>query len=88
VLGRPIQQVREPLHANARGAALLAALALGHLTVDEIPAKAPIQKTFEPNPQHAALYAKLFREFVNLYKSNRRIHARLNGHKSDADKRG
>ncbi|MFN8487387.1 MAG: FGGY-family carbohydrate kinase [Caldilineaceae bacterium] len=81
VLGRPIQQMREPLHANARGAALLAAVALGQLTVNEIPAKAPIQKTFEPNPQHAALYAKLFREFVNLYKSNRRIHARLNGHK-------
>ncbi|HZH77772.1 MAG TPA: FGGY-family carbohydrate kinase [Archangium sp.] len=78
VLDRRIQQVDEPVMANARGAAFQAAVALGHLTVDEIPSLVPIANTFEPNPQNRALYDELFREFVNLYKSNKAIFARLN----------
>jgi xylulokinase len=78
VLGRRIQQVDEPVLANARGAAFQAAVALGHLTVDEIPSLVPIAHTYEPNSQHHGLYDELFREFVNLYKSNKAIFARLN----------
>jgi xylulokinase len=78
ILNRRIQQVDEPVLANARGAAFQAAVALGHLTVDEIPSLVPIANTFEPNPQHRALYDELFGEFVNLYKSNKAIFARLN----------
>ena len=78
VLDRRIQQVDEPVLANARGAAFQAALALGHLTVDEIPSLVPVAHTFEPNPQNRGLYDELFREFVNLYKSNKAIFARLN----------
>jgi xylulokinase len=78
VLGRRIQQVDEPVLANARGAAFQAAVALGHLTVDEIPSLVPIAHTYEPDPQHHGLYDELFREFVNLYKSNKAIFARLN----------
>ena len=36
VMDREIRQVEHPIRANARGAALLAALALGHSTVEEI----------------------------------------------------
>ncbi|OJT19819.1 xylulose kinase [Archangium sp. Cb G35] len=78
VLDRRIQQVDEPVLANARGAAFQAALALGHLTVDEIPSLVPVANTFEPNPQNRGLYDELFGEFVNLYKSNKAIFARLN----------
>jgi xylulokinase len=78
VLDRRIQQVDEPVLANARGAAFQAAVALGHLTVDEIPSLVPIANTFEPNPKNRGLYDELFREFVNLYKSNKAIFARLN----------
>jgi xylulokinase len=78
VLDRRIQQVDEPVLANARGAAFQAAVALGHLTVDEIPSLVPIANTFEPNPKNRVLYDELFREFVNLYKNNKAIFARLN----------
>jgi xylulokinase len=78
ILNRRIQQVDEPVLANARGAAFQAAVALGHLTVDEIPSLVPIANTFEPNPQNRGLYDELFGEFVNLYKSNKAIFARLN----------
>ncbi|WP_241759483.1 xylulokinase [Pyxidicoccus parkwayensis] len=78
VLGRTIQQVDEPVLANARGAAFQAAVALGQLTVDEIPALVPIARTYEPDPKNRVLYDELFREFVNLYKANKAIFARLN----------
>ena len=78
VLDRRIQQVDEPVLANARGAAFQAALALGHLTVDEIPSLVPIARTFEPNPQNRALYDELFGAFLTLYKTNKALFARLN----------
>ncbi|HZI12264.1 MAG TPA: FGGY-family carbohydrate kinase [Myxococcus sp.] len=78
VLGRTILQVDEPVLANARGAAFQAAVALGHLKVEEIPALVPVARTYEPDPKNRALYDELFREFVNLYKANKAIFARLN----------
>lgn len=78
VLGRVIQQVDEPVLANARGAAFQAAVALGELKVEEIPSLVPIARTFEPDPANRELYDELFGEFVNLYKSNKAIFARLN----------
>ncbi|ATB28824.1 xylulokinase [Melittangium boletus] len=78
VLDRRIQQVDEPVLANARGAAFQAAVALGRLTVEDIPALVPIAETFEPNPRNRALYDELFGEFLHLYKSNKAIFARLN----------
>jgi len=78
VLDRPIHQVDEPVMANARGAAFQAGLALGRLSVSEISGLVPIAGTYSPNPQHRGLYDELFGEFLNLYKSNKAIFARLN----------
>ncbi len=78
VLGRRIQQVDEPVLANARGAAFQAAVALGHLKVEEIPSLVGVAHTYEPDPKNRELYDELFREFVNLYKCNKAIFARLN----------
>ncbi|MET0406650.1 MAG: FGGY-family carbohydrate kinase, partial [Cystobacter sp.] len=82
VLDRAIQQVDEPVLANTRGAAFQAAVALGRLTVDEIPSLVPVAQTFEPNPRNRALYDELFGEFINLYKNNKAIFARLNRSRS------
>jgi xylulokinase len=35
-------------------------------------------RTFQPNPANRAVYDTQFREFLNLYKATRKIHARLN----------
>jgi xylulokinase len=78
VLNRPIRQVAEPIHANARGVAFLAAVALGHGTFDDIPNRIRIANTYQPNPANRKIYDELFGEFVNIYKRNKRIHARLN----------
>lgn len=79
VCDRVIRQVAEPQHANARGAAFVAWLALGRQTLDELNRAVTIEKTFHPNPSARAAYAPLYREFLKLYKAHKPIHARLNG---------
>ena len=69
----------DPVLANVRGAGLLTLLALGHLTVPDIPGTVAIKATYEPNPETSALYAGLLKEFVNLYDKTKGIHKRLNG---------
>jgi xylulokinase len=78
VLNRTIRQVKDPMLANTRGAAFLAAVALGYLTFDDIPDRIQIARTYPPNPENRELYDGLFREFVNIYQSNKKIYARLN----------
>jgi len=78
VLGRTIEQVADPVNANARGAGLLAAVALSELTFDQVPDRVRVARSYEPDPAPMELYDELFREFVGLYRRNRRAYARLN----------
>jgi len=78
VLGRTIEQVADPVNANARGAAMLAAVALGELTFDQVPDRVQVARAYPPDPAHKDLYDGLFREFTGLYRRNRKAHARLN----------
>jgi xylulokinase len=78
VLGRPIRQMADPLQANARGAAILAAVAMGYGTFEQIAGKVPVARTFQPVPERRALYDELFAEFLRLYRADRAAHARLN----------
>jgi xylulokinase len=79
VLDRTIRVVAHPIHANARGAALLGSLALGARTVDDIARTVTITKTYEPDRATRGTYDPLYREFRNIYKANKRMYARLNG---------
>lgn len=83
VLNRTIRQVKDPVLANARGAALIASVGLGYTSFDEISRQVPIQHEYEPNPANRAIYDKLFAEFVNIYKQNKKIYERLNRNKSN-----
>ncbi len=78
VLGRKIRQVKDPITANARGAAFLAAISLGYITVDQISERIAIKKEYEPNPANRKIYDELFREFVNFYQTNKKMYRRLN----------
>ncbi|MCB9235292.1 MAG: xylulose kinase [Bacteroidia bacterium] len=80
VFDRPIRQVEDPILANARGAAFLASMALGLLKLEDIPQKIKIRKTFTPNPQNHQVYDNLFREYVQIYKRNKKAYKRLNSH--------
>jgi xylulokinase len=78
VLGREIRQVEDPVLANVRGAALLTLLALGKITVDEIPSMVEVRRVYRPDPANAPEYDLLFQEFVTIYKQTKGIFKRLN----------
>lgn len=78
VLGRPMRQMANPIQANVRGSALIAAHALGKISFHDNARKIPITKNYNPNADNRAVYDLHFEEFVNLYKSQKRIHNRLN----------
>lgn len=78
VCDREIRRVAEPQHANTRGAAFVAWLALGRQDLDQLNGAVPIERTFRPDPAARAVYAPLYGEFAKLYKANKAIHARLN----------
>ena len=78
VLNRTIRQMRDPIEVNVRGAALLAAAALGYIRYDEIVSLVPVAQSYPPNPDHRTTYDRLFREFIAIYDGNRKIYARLN----------
>ena len=78
VFNRTIRQIKDPIQANLRGAAFLGAAALGRLNFDDIPGLIQIENTYTPNPKNRRIYDDLFKEFLNIYKHNTAIYARLN----------
>lgn len=78
VLDRTIHQVKDPVEANARGAGILAAVALGYGRFEDIAGGVRIAAVHTPDPARRRLYAILFGEFLQIYRKNRHIHDRLN----------
>lgn len=78
VMNIPIQQVQDPIQANARGAALIAAAGLGEIRFSEVPQLVRIKRTYEPDPRNRALYDRTYREFLTIYQQMRGIYQRLN----------
>ncbi len=80
VMDRTIERVADPVHANLKGAAILAGLALGDLDPVAASELIPIAGTFRPNPAHRTRYDGLYAEFPRLYKTQKAMFSRLNGH--------
>jgi xylulokinase len=78
VLQRPIHQMIDPHFAIARGAALGALLALGRLSLENIPTIVRVAETFEPRPPTRGVYDELFQAFLRSYRANRPIFRQLN----------
>lgn len=78
VLNRKIKQVKNPIQANARGAAFIASVGLGFIDWSDIPKYTEYSNIFTPNPENREIYDKLFKEYVNFYKATRKIYKRLN----------
>jgi len=79
VLNRRIRRVCNPKEASAKGAALIAMVALGYLkNFEEAEKVVKIDNVYEPNPRNVSVYEKIFREFRKIYKNNWRMYRRLN----------
>lgn len=78
VFNRKIKQVRDPIQANARGAAFIASVGLGYLKWEDIQRCCEISNIFTPNPDNRKIYDKLFKEYLNIYKIMRKTYKTLN----------
>jgi len=78
VCGRTIQQVREPIAANARGVGFLALVALGYLTWDDVGRRVEIAHTYEPESASQGVYDRMYAEFRLAHRANRSLFHRLN----------
>jgi xylulokinase len=78
VLNRKIKQVKDPIQANARGAAYIASVGLGYNNWDAISKNIEISNVFTPNPENRETYNNLFKEYLNIYKITRKLYRRLN----------
>jgi len=78
VLDVRIERVADPLHANLRGATLLAAVALDGLQLGQVRALVPVERAFTPDQRNRPVYDRLYAEFARLYKAQRKMFARLN----------
>ncbi|MGE5287348.1 MAG: FGGY-family carbohydrate kinase, partial [Micromonosporaceae bacterium] len=78
VMGRTIQRLADPIHANLRGAAILAGMALGDIDRSSAGALPQIGMAFRPDPSRRAVYDRLYAEFPRLYKSQKAMFGRLN----------
>ncbi len=79
--GRTIRQIADPVLANVRGAGLITHLALGHISLADIPKTVQVKAVYTPDKAAAAVYEERLKEFINLYKDTKGIHKRLNGAK-------
>ena len=78
VLGCTIRQAEEPVLANARGAALIAAVAIGDLAWSDIPSRVHIAASYHPDPERRTTYDRQYRTFTALYRKTRRLYLRHN----------
>jgi len=84
VTDRIINRVADPEQAGARGVALLAAVTLGYIdSVEKIQDHIQIDRRFVPRAENRRLYDRLFREFKNVYRQNKRWYRRMNRRSSD-----
>jgi len=78
VLNLTIRQVKDPIQANARGAAFIAAVGLGYLEYKDIPDLIEYKQSYSPDPSSREIYDKMFGIFVKFYKNNKNLYRELN----------
>lgn len=78
VMDRTIERVADPMHANLRGAAILAGMALGEIQATDVRSLIRVDRAFRPHEGNREVYDRLFAEFPRLYRAQKGIFKRLN----------
>ena len=79
VLNLEIRQVADPIYANARGSAWIAAVGLGEIKFEDVSALVQFRRTYQPKGQNRAVYDERFEIFQQIYKQMKGIYRRMNG---------
>jgi xylulokinase len=78
VLNVEIKQVLDPIYANARGAAWIAAVGLGEIGFTDIPGLIQFKRSYQPQAQHRDLYDERFEIFKQVFRQMKDLYERLN----------
>ena len=78
VMNRTIHQVKDPIWANLRGAAFIAAVGMEWMSFDEVPKRIHIAATYTPKSANRDIYNKLYKAFRKIHTRNKSIYADLN----------
>jgi xylulokinase len=76
ILGCTIRQAEQPVLANARGAAMIAAISIGALSWDEVRGLVPIAASYQPDRASKSRYDQQYRAFRELYSGYSRTRKR------------
>ena len=71
-LGREVHQIKNPMTAQLRGAALAASVALGRRSLDELDSLPTPAAVLSPDPDAARTYQRRVREQVGLYEREKK----------------
>ncbi|MFN8398511.1 MAG: FGGY-family carbohydrate kinase [Anaerolineales bacterium] len=78
VMNAEIKQVADPIYANARGAAWIAAVGLGEIKYGDIPELLQFRRAYQPKVENRAVYDRGFENFQLIYKQMKGVYRRLN----------
>jgi xylulokinase len=78
VLDVEVRQVQDPIQANARGAAFIAAAGLGEITLRDAAGLVQFKRVYTPAPEHRAVYDARYEVFVEIYRHMKGVYHKLN----------
>jgi len=79
VLGVLVHQIEDPVNSTVRGTGLLSFVALGKLASEDIADLVRIKRVFGPDNSNKGLYDKMYSNYRQAFKRNRKIYRLLNG---------
>ncbi len=79
VMNVEIRQVKDPVYANARGAAWIGAVGLGEISFSDVPQLVRFNRSYLPQPENRTLFDERFKIFVQIYSQLKKVYRRLNG---------
>ncbi|MBI5567891.1 MAG: FGGY-family carbohydrate kinase [Chloroflexi bacterium] len=78
VLNVEVRQVKDPIQANARGAAFIAGVGLGAIGFGDVPQLVAFKHIYQPTPQHRAVYDDRYEIFIEIYRQMKGVYRKLN----------
>jgi xylulokinase len=79
VMGVTVRRVRDPIQANARGAAWIAAAGLGEISFADVPQLVEFDGEFAPDAAAHRVYDESYRTFLEVHKRMKPLFRRING---------
>jgi xylulokinase len=83
VMGVTVRRVRDPIQANARGAAWIAAAGLGEISFADVPRLVEFDGEFAPDAAAGRVYDESYRTFIEVHKRMKPLFRRVNGGRED-----